>query len=53
MEVFCSHCSGVKMDLKKQNETYIYVCPECPNITFEYTTEKDLNNLKEYLDNQK
>ena len=36
-------------DKLKHDDTHIYVCQECPNITFEFTDSHDLKRLNKYL----
>ena len=55
-EMLCMHCNchleniQVKALIEtKEHELYVYSCPECPNITFEFSDERDLAVLNHYL----
>lgn len=50
-KAFCSHCMSIELESIVHKETYIYICPECPNVTLEYSSSKDVKNLADYLEN--
>lgn len=52
-DVFCSHCTGVELEHHIHKGTHIHVCPECPNVTIEYSQASDVANLAEFLESRK
>ena len=47
-DIKCPFCNG-NMTFKEKNNTYIWVCDDCPNIMFEFYDFDDLVNLNDYL----
>jgi len=50
-KVLCPHCENVEMNHTVFKETHIYICEECPNVMFEYSTNTNVSELAEYLSN--
>lgn len=49
-KVMCMHCSDpTEVEHIIHNGTHIYSCTACPDVTFEFCTQKDLDNLRDYL----
>lgn len=53
MEVHCSHCLGAELEHVEHKGTHIYICPECPNVTFEFMKDEDIQNLADYLNRER
>ena len=53
MVVHCTHCLGAELDHVNHKGTHIYVCQECPNVTFEFPTQFDIKNFADYLNEHK
>lgn len=45
----CKHCNKETIESFEHEGTFIYVCSECPNVTFEYSSQKDIDNLNDFL----
>lgn len=45
----CMHCEHSSIKHVIYKGTHIYICNECPDVTFEYSTQKDIDHLNEYL----
>lgn len=52
-QMTCPMCQEEKMKHIEYNGTHIYICEHCPFIGFEYVEQKDIDNLKEYLEREK
>lgn len=45
----CSLCEAYSMNYIEYKGTHIWICEDCPNVELEYYEDKDLENLKECL----
>ena len=46
----CPHCKGKTMQgIIVNGRTYLWICEECPNITFEYSSTKNIEDMDVYL----
>ena len=44
----CTRCNDAPMTHTNHKGTHIYVCETCPNVSFEYCNQEDMDNLQDY-----
>lgn len=49
-DLACMHCEyPTEIEHVIHKGTHIYICSDCPDVTFEFSTQKDIDNLREFL----
>lgn len=47
--MYCQQCDNQPMEHVEYKGTHIHICPECPNVSFDYVYPVDVDNLQSYL----